>query len=306
MADDGSAVAVDPGSPAQAASAPPQEPVAVPSPAAPAAPPAPATVDWAGHIPPELAKEKMWDSLKGKPLADVLKNYADAQRYLGNVVALPKKDAKPEEITAWKKETMGKLAQAGLLEAPPAKPEEYVIERPPIVAELGWSDDREADFRKAAHGIGLTQSQVQALVNWQAQDLGRLSQDVEAQLEEATMALQAEWGANFDAKLGRGEQFINAYFDGPTREAIKKSVGRTPGFIKGVIAAASRMAEHGDLPGTVEGQPSSADLDRAIAENRERARTTLNPAERVRLAEELHGLYQQRLGDDNRVHTKIE
>ena len=305
MVDDGSAVATVPETAPPAAAVVPQEPVAVPSPAAPGVPPAPVTVDWTGHIPAEYAKDKVWESLKGKPLADVLKNHADAQRYLGNVVALPKKDAKPEEVAAWKKEAMGKLSQAGLLEAPPGKPEEYTIERPPIVAEMGWSDDREADFRKAAHQIGLTQTQVQALVNWQAQDLGRLNQTVEAQLEQVTMELQTEWGANFDAKLGRAEQFVNAYFDAPTREAIKKSVGRLPGFIKGTIAAASRMAEHGDLPATVEGQPSGADLDRAIAENRERAKATLNPAERVRLAEELHALYQQKLGDENRVHTKI-
>jgi signal transduction histidine kinase len=200
---------------------------------------------------------------------------------------------------------MAKLHQAGLVEAAPEKPESYQIERPPIAAEFGWDDARETDFRSAAHAMGLTQAQVQGLVNWQAEDLTRAVQAKQAEVETATGVLLDEWGANFDAKLGRAEQVVEAFF--PKSKALLKKTGvnNMPEFIRELVAVGSRFAEHGDLPGTVEGQPSAQQIDAAIAANREQAAKSLNAAERVRLADELHALYQQKLGDTNVVHTKI-
>lgn len=304
MADGDGAVLV--GDPPAPAPLPNPEPAPTPQPAPAPAPAPEATLDWTKHIPADYAKDKVWESVKGKPLADVLKNHAEAQRYLGNVISLPKKDAKPEEVAAWRKEAMGKLTQAGLLEAPPEKPEAYQIERPPIVTEMGWSDDREGHFRTTAHALGLTQAQVQGLVAWQADDLTRGVQAAQQAIETATEELSSEWGANFDAKLGRAEQFLNAYFPPEVRTAIKKSgINNLPGFIKGCVAAGSRFAEHGDLPGTVEGQPSPADLKGRADEIRAKMKGQLLPAERTALAEELHGVYQQLEGDNNRVHLKV-
>ena len=42
--------------------------------------PAPAAINWTEHIPAEYKNEKLWESYKGKPLGDVLKSTAEAQK----------------------------------------------------------------------------------------------------------------------------------------------------------------------------------------------------------------------------------
>ncbi len=79
----------------------------------------------------------------------------------------------------------------------------------------------------------------------------------------------------------------------------KSGINNHAGFIKGIVQAGSRMAEHGDLPGVVEGQRSAAEIDTAIAELREKAKGLTRQEDRVANSEAIHALYQEKLGDKN-------
>src|SRR3990167_5333183 len=76
-------------------------------------------VDWSAHIPKELANEGVWTPLKGKPLGDVLKGYAEGQKMIGGSVRIPTDQAKTEEWDQF----FTKLGR-------PAKPEDYKLTKP--------------------------------------------------------------------------------------------------------------------------------------------------------------------------------
>ena len=216
------------------------------------APPAPDPslgAEWTSQIPADLAKEPLWKDYSTKPLPDILRTFAEQKKYIGGAIRLPAKDAKPEEIEAWKKDNLPKLA--GVLPGAPASPDAYAITRPETAADLGWDDAAEGEFKTLAHGLGLSQQQVEQIVGWYGNTFGgALVKSIGEQNQKATATLQERWGRDFEPFLGRAERFVSAHFSETTREALKSSgIARDADFIQDMYALATQHVEAGLMTG---------------------------------------------------------
>ncbi len=255
------------------------------------------SVDWASHIPQDIAGEKLWEPIKGKPLGDVLKGYAEAQKYIGGAVKLPPKDAKPEDVAKWKAENLAKFS--GLLPGPPPDPTGYKVTRPETAADLGWDETAEKDFVAGAHKAGFTQDQLDFVFNWYGQFGAKGVKDVAGEIASATSALQQDWGGNYETFVGRAQRFADTAFSEETKTLIRESgIGRQPSFIKDLLELAGQHVEAGIMPGTPEPGQSVEEIDKLIAEINQELVKSNNDARVKELTDRKHALYQRKLGKD--------
>ena len=134
------------------------------------------------------------------------KSYAALEKMNGNQnkVAIPGKDASPEEVAAYRQ-------KMGI----PAKPEEYGLKMPekigdqPFPKEL-WNDDVAKSATELFHKLGITKEQAAALAEWNnTQGLAQFSgmkQQQETQIALAMDALKKEWGAHYTDKLATANE----------------------------------------------------------------------------------------------------
>ena len=141
------------------------------TPAAPAAPAAPvvatppAAVNWAEHIPAELASEGVWTPLKDKPLGDVLKGYAEAQKLIGGSIRIPTDQA----ATAEWDQFFTKLGR-------PAKPEDYKLTKPEKLPDgVQWDEATLKEGQALFHSLGLNQTQAQKAAEAWVSKLGAVA-----------------------------------------------------------------------------------------------------------------------------------
>jgi hypothetical protein len=124
-------------------------------------------------------------------------------REKGATITPPGKDAKPEEIAAWR--------QANDI---PETPDKYEIKLSDN-RQIGDADKPVLDaFAPVAHEVGLSQTQVSRLVDWQ---LRRQEEEANAQLDideeqkaNGTVALKEEWGpADFKRNMGAISELVS-------------------------------------------------------------------------------------------------
>lgn len=154
--------------------------------------------DWKGALGDSHATYEPLIAGKGwKTPGDALAAYTNVEKMIGGEkIALPGKDAKPEDWNA----VYAKLGR-------PEKPEGYEFKKPADFAE--YSDDMAQGFRAEAHKHGLSAKQAAALHDWWVgQTQGLLKGNGEAQAAAAAKAaedLSAEiakaWGSDKATKL---------------------------------------------------------------------------------------------------------
>lgn len=220
-----------------------------PPPARPAGetpPPVTETVWPAEGLPPDY-RARMLKGLEGDDLkaannilerlgspADVIKKLLNQERQLSAPrpkLVKPGKDAKPEEIAAYRKEM-------GIPETPDA----YDIKLPDGVV-LGDADKEVfKEFAPALHEAGLNNDQVSAVMarylNIVEQDSNKLYEDDRKFRDASDKALRTEWGPDYernlnainiimqDAPAGLAEGLLNG------RLADGRKIGDTPEFVK--------------------------------------------------------------------------
>jgi hypothetical protein len=221
----------------------------------------PALVDWTKEIPKEYATDALWQRFQGKPLGEVLKSHAEANKYIGGAIKLPGKEAKPEELAALRT----KLAGAGVIEAPPPTPEAYQVTAPPLPDGVEWNADAQKDFLQAAHRAGLTQPQVQAVLGWYGAFIGGVTRESESQAQAAVQELQAEWGPLFDKKVTLASRAIKQIGGDPALDLLNsRGLGNHPVIVRMFATIGEELAEDGFIPGHVEGVQSAEDAQAQI------------------------------------------
>lgn len=223
-------------------------PAAVPA-AAPAA--APATVadppvEQKGYWPEDwLSKISKGDEKLSKQFGQYASPEALAEAHValrkrmdsGNFITKLAPDAKPEEVTQWRK-TMGL----------PEAPDKYDLTGVEIRPEEKPIID---SFLKAAHAANMTPEQVRAAVQWRQADTKALSdlrnEEDEKQKREALDSLSAEYGKDWPANRNRVENFLNLLPE-KAREALiggRTATGRAffndPELLRGFIAIERMM-----------------------------------------------------------------
>ena len=104
---------------------------------------------------------KVFDDIKDLPT--LAKNYAATKsaygKKLDNVIQKPGKDAKPEEIEAYRASLATELGV-------PDKPEGYELKRPELPAEFPYDEVMEGEFKKYCLENKIPKKYVELLSNW--------------------------------------------------------------------------------------------------------------------------------------------
>jgi hypothetical protein len=180
----------------------------------------PTALDWRQHIPEDVKNDQSFapiiEKMTEKDIPSLVKSHLHLTRKFGGMVAIPGKDAKPEEVTAFK----GKLLEGGYLPVVPDSPDKYEITKPEKLTDgVMWNDELAKDFRATAHKLGLTNDQAKALVNYHAELVGKMSAGYQVTQEQATAKLKEKWGADYDNNLALAHRAIKAHLSDP--ETVK-------------------------------------------------------------------------------------
>lgn len=201
------------------------------TPAAPAAPAAPQP----GTTPtvPDFIHEKFKGS--ANPLEEQAKAYVEAQKLLGQrqQVKPPGPDAKPEEITAWRK-TLGV----------PDDVAGYGLKKPDKLPEgVEWDEEQVGKFGALAHKMGLTPAQAQELIAFDTERMGAMSAKGKAGLETFVKGqrdeLVKEWGDKFDNNKERAVMTAKLLGLDPNDAEI----GNSAKMIKALFSASQLIKE---------------------------------------------------------------
>lgn len=231
---------VDPGAAAPPVEAPPAVPATeVATPAAPA--------DWRAGFAEDVRSNPVTQRLAGPEAA--LRELIGAQKMIGaDKIVMPGKDAKPEELN----EFYTKLGR-------PATSEDYDLSGVAIPENVAVDDAFQGAAVGKMHELGLTQAQVDGVLNMYYDEVGgqgasratELAQNVEAGIQ----ALKTEWGPAYRGKAdlamrafraGAGE-FAKEIEAAETLDGVQ--LGDHPAFIRVFATLGAQMSEHG-LVGT--------------------------------------------------------
>jgi hypothetical protein len=149
--------------------------------------------NWLDRLPADLQDSKQ---ILGqfKDIDGALKTLVSQQRLLGKkaeAVLIPKDDASPEEVAAFR-------AKLGV----PENADAYSLKPKDLPVGMEWNDTQAKDYNAFAHSLGLTPAQAEAHLAYEAQREQTLAQgkQLEAKAEyDASMKELAEaWGDKFD------------------------------------------------------------------------------------------------------------
>lgn len=144
--------------------------------------------DWTAHIPQEYAAEKFWEPLKGKGFGDVLKTYAEAQKFIGGSIRLPGEKDAPQDREKKLNDVYAKLGR-------PESPEKYDLKLPDVNG-VKWDDHAVGMFKQTAHKLGLNSTQLNGLLTMYGEHLKTGLPNIEALNQKGAQALQEHWGVN--------------------------------------------------------------------------------------------------------------
>lgn len=212
----------------------------------------PPPASWRESLPAEIRTSKTWDKFKGNSWDEVgpalAAQFVNVEKAVGakteGMVRVPGKDAKPEEVAAFRK-------AIGV----PETVEGYADVRAPEGATL---DDKTFGMAKERlHRAGYTTAQVQEAVNLyhELHTTGR-QRMVEGWLKEQEQ-LDLEWGADYENRHSLAMDAFKKY-GSPELAALFEATGLdvNPKMIRMFYNIGTRLREGGHIDGQVEGRMS--------------------------------------------------
>ena len=215
------------------------------APAAPAAQPAAgdtAGKSWLESIPEEIRKDPSLQMFKDP--GSLAKSWVNAQKMIGaDKVVIPGKDATEQDWAAF----YNKIGR-------PESPDKYEIKVP---EGIKVDDNALKGFREIAHASGMTAKQVQAIIEWdaqqksaQAQNAGALQQqELRASLDEYTKTLGGE--EKFKATVDKARVAVRSLAPDNLKSFLRESgVGSRPEVIDFFAKLADMMSDDKIRDGT--------------------------------------------------------
>lgn len=200
---------------------------------------------WRDHIPEDLKQEKFWESVPDMPT--LVKNYANAQKFIGSSVRVPGEDATPEQVGAFYK----KLGR-------PDDPKGYQI------ADVQGADKLPADviewFKQVAFDEGVPQKAFANILSkygnlyagMQGVNADQLA--IGAKQTEEILKRGDQWGANYDRNMALARRAVAKLGSEETLDKIERlGLGNDIPFMTLFYQVGRQMAEHGIIPGDVPG-----------------------------------------------------
>lgn len=165
--------------------------------------------EWKSAIPEDVKGDPYWSRFEGKSLSDVLKSSVEANNYAAGAMKIPGSEATPEDWDKFYSKTR------------PATPTDYKLD---LDKEIGWEDPALDQFKSVAHKYGVSDKQLQGLLNEGYAPLAKsaLAQQQQA-MEEQERQAKIELGDNYQAKLNDTERLFKRMGKDEVFESLKQS-----------------------------------------------------------------------------------
>lgn len=211
---------------------------------------------------------------ESKDLTSLIKQGFDAHREVGARVRIPAKD-KTEDVATFK----GKLIEAGILEAPPGKPDDYTIEKPKELPEnTNWDDALVNEFKGTMLKHGVPKGAAQDLINLHMKAMGTsmdgllASTGLKVDAEKAVAELKTEFGDRYEPLKADAGRLASAIFKTPEELAFYTRLGLSdnPNFLRVLMRLAPLAQQDSSFMAEIKSQSTGS------VSTREEARAELS------------------------------
>lgn len=245
---------------------------------------------------PEYIPAKFWDKdRKTAKIEDMGRSYQSLEKLLGREkVPVPTSEDDDEGWNRWYA-AMGR----------PEDPEKYEFKRPDLPNDLPYDEDTEKAFRNWAHKNGLNKKQANnlydAFVKTQVERHAAYNDHQKQSRAKIEIDLRREYGNGYDGKVNLAKTAIREFADPDYLAWLDESgMGNDPRMIRAWIKVGEKMTGETQLRGKPVAEAQPADLDRAIADFRDKFKEALwnkdHPNHEQR-NKELRKLYETRFPD---------
>jgi len=203
--------------------------------------------EWRQQIPEAIRGEKTWDKFKDP--AAFYQSYHAMEKMQGSMVSIPGKDAKPEQVAAFR-EKLGVPKDPGGYTPPQGE---------------GLDQARWQRWTGHAHKLGLTPEQLTGLATLEAEERADQGRTMRQSFTAGLDALKQEWGEGVFAKnVTLASRAVDRHMSPEGKKFLDDSgLGDHPELVKAWASVGALLAEDRYIEGRVAGLPS---VDEAKAE----------------------------------------
>jgi hypothetical protein len=209
--------------------------------------------DWRAALPPDLQVDKTLERFEDVP--SLARSYLEARRTISGSVEPPPPDAKPEQLSAYRK-------RLGLPESPDKY--ELSLPQPAEGTDFVWDPKWVGILKERAHAVHMNPKQLKAMADLYheymhaARDVvrGRQAQDEQAEREEAMKLLEQRWGPRdgpqWRHRNARAVAVLEHVMgdDAPAERQAIIEMAANPYFADGLSRLADGLLERGFISGT--------------------------------------------------------
>lgn len=230
---------------------------------------APVATDWRTHLTDELKADPVvtgWaEKASEKDIPSLVKGYAHLSKRMGSAVNIPGKDAKPEDVTAFK----AKLIEAGVLPAPIKDPKDYAIAKPEnLPAGMQWSDELTGKLASTLHKYQVPKEAVADLMALHMEALGGVAGAVTIDQEKALAQLKSEHGEKYDERVEMVKRMMPGLFSGDTLAWFDKTgLGNDPKLMSALLRIAPLAMQDSSFMESIPSKGGEITGDTATAEH---------------------------------------
>ncbi len=186
----------------------------------------PTPQDWRELAPEDVKKDPALAGIlanaQEKDLPALIKSFVHYERNKGRSLAVPGKDAKPEEVQAVK----NRLYDAGILPRPPAKREDYGFTKPEQLPEgFAWNDELVNKFTTTLHKHGASKELGQEILGLYNEVMGSTSKQFEIDRDQGMTRLRQEFPDDFETRFEAAKRIGAGVFKSAGELEFYESLG---------------------------------------------------------------------------------
>jgi len=187
--------------------------------------------DWRASLPAEIANEKVFEGIRD--VQTLAKNYVEQSKLVGRSIQLPQK---PED---WPR-VWAKLGW-------PETPEGYQLKPPALPEGLSWDEDTLGGLRTTAHKLGLTNAQVQGLLEWYGQNvMANVPMARDRQVQAAEEELRNVWRGAYEKNVAIATRAAKRLGGQKLIDVLERTgAGAIPEVVMAFHAVGKLLAEDG-------------------------------------------------------------
>jgi len=213
-------------------------------------------------------------------------------KYQGRSVALPGKDAKPEDWEAFHSKFR------------PEKPESYEMSREGWPEGANYNENFEKSARAEFHKLGLSAEQGKQLYNWYIEQNRAEFDNIQHRYDAGQDELRSEWGSNYEREFGIAQRalvaVLNNNLDHPLIKWLDQTgESRNPVLIRFFNELGKGLGEDNTRPEetTVPSDEEMLEINKKIADIRADPKSAYNdvnhPGHKMAV-DEMYKLYQKK------------